>query len=213
DHFNLSEWKRHFDQFLDEADVLDHVLWNPKDVKRLVQEHRNHVAQLAGELAESPPKPTLLMVRDLAANARRRFERGSPEEAVAVCYRAIEAIAQARLYETYGIRTDQVPWDRLPAKLQSRHPRPVDGKVVKLGLQDSYAWLVANGDALGRRFQELSLADRKKSPLVARNQSILAHGFQATGEEIFEKLFQALLDLGGLGREDLDKLRFPRLEV
>lgn len=213
DAFRLKKSREGFDHFLREADVLDDVLWNSVDVKRVVQEHRIHVERLADELGGDSPKPTLLVVLDLAANALRRSLMGRWEEAVAVCYRAVEAAAQARLHEAYGIRTDEVPWDRLPAELQAKYSRRDKDGGAKLALQDAYTWLAARGDALGRRFQELSLDDKKTSPLVARNQSIMAHGFQPVGDKIFEKLFQALLDLTGLKREDVGKLRFPRLEV
>jgi hypothetical protein len=69
--------------------------------------------------------------------------------------------------------------------------------------------LLALGDDLGRRFQELNLHDRDKSPLTARNQSILAHGFEAASEATFRRLWEAGLRLVDVAEEFLPT--FPRL--
>jgi len=44
---------------------------------------------------------------------------------------------------------------------------------------------------------------------MARNQSILAHGFEPVGEQVFEKLWAAGINLGGFAEQDLPT--FPHL--
>ncbi|WP_428937269.1 hypothetical protein [Fontivita pretiosa] len=56
---------------------------------------------------------------------------------------------------------------------------------------------------------QLQLDDRQRSPLTARNQSILAHGFQRASEKVFEQLWNAALQLANLNDSDLPL--FPRL--
>jgi hypothetical protein len=51
--------------------------------------------------------------------------------------------------------------------------------------------------------------NRTKSPLQARNASILAHGFDPMSEEAFKSLWQVLLSLAGVTEADLPS--FPRL--
>jgi hypothetical protein len=65
------------------------------------------------------------------------------------------------------------------------------------------------GDELGQRFQESGLADRERSPLQARNRSILAHGFAPVSEKDFQNLWQAALRLAAIETSHLPA--FPRL--
>jgi CRISPR-associated protein (TIGR02710 family) len=134
-------------------------------------------------------------VVDLLANAGRRRDEARFDDAVARLYRAVEALAQVRLRETYGIATTaEVSLERLPEPLATRWaPRASEG-VVKLGLQDAYALLAARDDPVGRRFCELGL-DGPESPLIARNASILAHGFERVSQPVFDRLWDAAFDL------------------
>ena len=54
--------------------------------------------------------------------------------------------------------------------------------------QDDYALLQAHGDDSGRLFHEIGLDNREKSPLTARNQSILAHGFDPVSDKVYQSL-------------------------
>ncbi|HXG59800.1 MAG TPA: TIGR02710 family CRISPR-associated CARF protein [Planctomycetota bacterium] len=205
DAFRPADAVPRWEEYLREAAFVGEVLHNAAEVRRKVEEHLDHVCRLAA----SRERPSSDFVRDLAANAKRRFEVGRVDEAVAVCYRAIEATAQIRLEEKYGLKTSEVPLEALPESMRAGRT----GASVKLALQDAYQFLAAQGDELGRRFQELGLHDPKKSVLVARNQSILAHGFQPVGEETYLKLSESLRRLAGLEEGDLERLRFPRLEA
>jgi CRISPR-associated protein (TIGR02710 family) len=164
-----------------------------------VQRQRAYLAELVGA-----DGPTGARIKDLLANAARRAAEGRLDDAVARLYRSIEATAQARLNDKYGIaETKKVPLEKVPEPLKSEWQSRVREGAVFLGLQEDYALLLALGDDLGRIFQELGLNDREKSPLVSRNQSILAHGFAQVGDSTFQQLWAAALKLSGLHEKQL----------
>jgi CRISPR-associated protein (TIGR02710 family) len=149
---------------------------------------------------------------DLLANARRRYDEGRYDDAVARLYRAVESLAQVALAQRHQITsTGKVPLDRVPESLRSQwEPRAESGTLL-LGLQDTYALLDALDDPLGKAFKKLELDDREKSPLIARNQSILAHGFQPVPKKVFCDLWQAAMKLSADGFAEKDLPVFPRL--
>jgi CRISPR-associated protein (TIGR02710 family) len=154
--------------------------------------------------------PSILDVTDLLANARRRKAEGRIDDAVARLYRAIEALGQVALKERHQIaNTKQVPLSRVPEPLKSLWTSRADEGTVFLGLQDAYALLYALNDDLGRKFKQLQLDDRQRSPLTARNQSILAHGFERISDKVFEQLWNAALKLADVNESDLTLI--PRL--
>jgi len=178
------------------------------ELRCLGERHRALLAALTGLKT-----PTWALFADLLANARRRGGQGRFDDAVARLYRAIEAAAQARLAEAHAVAdTGKVPLDQLPIALRGEKSAAAKNGCVALALQDDYQFLLEQGDHLGQKFQALGLADREKSPLVARNQSILAHGFAPVGEKIYQRLAAATLELGHVGGIDEAQLTvFPRL--
>jgi CRISPR-associated protein (TIGR02710 family) len=172
------------------------------------QRHRRYLDTLLG-----PKGPTWERVADLLANALRRSQEGRFDDAVARLYRTLEAIAQTRLHEAHGIGdTKKVPLERVPEPLRSQWSERSRQGTVFLGVQDAYLLLAALNDARGRRFQELGLPDPEGtsgSPLTSRNQSILAHGFEAVGDKVFRQLYEAALQLAQVREADLPV--FPKL--
>ena len=153
--------------------------------------------------------PSMQHVVDLLANARRRKAEGRIDDAVARLYRAIESLAQVALAERYQINnTKQVILERVPEPLHQQWISRAEDGMVFLGLQDAYALLDGLGDELGARFKQLQLHDRQRSPLTARNQSILAHGFERVSDKVFEQLWKAALQLAAIQEPDLPT--FPR---
>jgi CRISPR-associated protein (TIGR02710 family) len=170
-----------------------------------VSGHRAYLENLA-----VVPGVTRERVLDLLANARRRFDERRLDDAVARLYRAIEALAQARLREAHCIAdTGHVPFDRLPTPLRDTMAARARDGVLFFGLQDDYAFLQSTDDDLGRRFHELGLDDRERSPLTARNQSILAHGFEPISDKVYQGLWNAAMCLSGT--EEAALPAFPRL--
>ncbi|MGE5487584.1 MAG: TIGR02710 family CRISPR-associated CARF protein [bacterium] len=150
------------------------------------------------------------LVEDLLANAARRREEGRHDDALGRLYRAIEAIAQCRLASKYGIRTDAAPEASVPEPLRSALAASRPGlSCFKLGLQDAYALLNALGDELGAAFCSSSLGDRRRTPLSARNASILAHGFTPIAPAVCDRIWEhalSLAELIGIRREGLFQL-------
>ncbi len=154
--------------------------------------------------------PSLQHVTDLLANAQRRKVEGRIDDAVARLYRAIESLAQVALAERHQIpNTKHVPIDRVPEPLCGLWASRAEVGTVFLGLQDAYDLLHSLGDDLGAKFKQLQLHDRQRSPLTARNQSILAHGFERVSDKVFEQLWTAALQLAQIQETDLPT--FPRL--
>ncbi len=172
---------------------------------------KKHKPVLQKLCADDSPETREALAIDLIANARRRMEQGAFDDAVARLYRAIEALAQARLCR-YGFpKTDAVSLDKLPVELQTEwqeRQRDEQG-CLKLGLQDNYKLLSALGDQRGEIFLTLQLNDQKRSPLVARNASILAHGYQPVSKDAAQNLLDAALKLAGI--EERELLEFPKL--
>jgi CRISPR-associated protein (TIGR02710 family) len=160
------------------------------------------------ELCKAIP-PSRLHVVDLLANAQRRKEEGRFDDGIARLYRAIEALGQVALKEAHGIEsTEKVPLALVPESLRSGWTARAREGTVALGLQDTYALLTALHHDLGRKFQEAKLDDAK-SPLAARNRSILAHGFERAPNSVFDGLCSQAISLAGIATSDLP--RFPRL--
>lgn len=203
-------------QHKDAVQQIANVLKNVTDLQAVLGSNRSEavvrsIKQHQQALKELVAQPrSRAMVADLLANARRRQHEGRYDDSVARLYRAIESIAQLALAERHQIpSTDDVALERVPASLRARWaPRAENGKLL-LGLQDAYVLLDELGDSLGKSFTDLGLNDPQRSPLTARNQSILAHGFQPVGHNVFDQLWSAAATLGGFTEAELPT--FPRL--
>jgi CRISPR-associated protein (TIGR02710 family) len=176
--------------------------------KQSLTEHVDRNLEMLCDLIDDTTKRDRMVV-DLLANAKRRADEGRHDDAVARIYRAVEALAQNRLSAGHQIESDRVPVARLEGELQRKSALARDDGTVALGLQDCYALLHQLEDDLGKRFVELGWGDPQRSPLMARNQSILAHGFEPVMLKVFQKLFEGALQLAGLKYEDLPQ--FPLL--
>jgi len=172
-------------------------------VLSIIERHLDYLRQLT----DSRRGRALLL--DLIANARRRASEGRYDDAVARLYRATEAAAQLTLRDGHGIPdTGKVTFSSVPEPLAAAWRREGLAEPVALGVQRAYELLGALGDPLGARFRELDLHSIK-SPLSARNNSILAHGFGPVSDDVYGVLFRAVLDL--VGASDSDLPEFPRL--
>lgn len=215
----------HLARALDAWDRFDHATSNNKlkEVSTLTNDLRAVLgptrgdrvlagaAQLVthfGQLGQAQA-PSRHHVLDLLANAKRRKDEGRFDDAVARLYRALEAIAQVALKEGHGIEsTKKVLLEKVPEALRTKWAARANEGAVSLGLQDDYALLAALGDPVGKTFQDAGLSGTT-SPLVARNNSILAHGFERVTETVFEKLWTPALSLANVKEESLPS--FPEL--
>lgn len=192
DRFDHKEAATRFDDALKNRNDLRAIFpGRDSDLVRRLEQHRERL-----ELLKRAKAPDVNWVVDLLENARRRAAEGRYDDAVARLYRALEALAQVRLRDQYDLPdTAAVPLERIPEPLRTRCASRADGDAVKLGLRDDYALLEQLGDPLGQAFVSAGLADREKSPLVARNQSILAHGFQPVSKNVYTQLYERVKDL------------------
>ncbi len=207
DRFDHNACARRLGEIPKFANDLRALLTNQKTdaLLAMVRTHHAFVSQL--DVSNGPSRELVL---DLLANARRRVDEGRFDDAVARLYRAVEALAQWRLREAHSLPdTGAVPLERVPEPLRTEWAAVASNGHLKLGLQDDYRLLHALDDPLGAKFQELGLHDWERSPLMARNASILAHGFQPIGPNACRQLETAAMALAELQENMLPV--FPRL--
>jgi CRISPR-associated protein (TIGR02710 family) len=211
-------WERF--QHKDALNKLGTVQRDKNDLFALLGIHRSVAVQqwlvgaekqlkeLAASQTNAPARQVL--VRDLLGNAKRRVDQGAYDDAVARLYRALEAIAQARLYALGFEDTGKVLLEKLPAALCSEWQNRAIAGVIKLGLQDDYTLLAACSDDAAARFKAEKLDDPQHSLLVSRNSSILAHGYVPNTKDVAQKLFHAALRVSALSESDVSPV-FPAL--
>jgi CRISPR-associated protein (TIGR02710 family) len=203
-------------QHHDAINAIEDVLKNANDLRvALGADHSepvlrsiNHNHRALRQIVGRPQSRA--MVADLLANAGRRKREGRYDDGVARLYRAIESLGQIALAERHGISdTGKVSLENIPESLRERwSPRAEDGK-LRLGLQNVYELLACLGDEIAETFRKLELHDRIRSPLSARNESILAHGFTPATAKDFNRLWSAALQLGDFSEDELPV--FPSL--
>jgi CRISPR-associated protein (TIGR02710 family) len=196
--------------------ILDSVAKSANDLRAVLGTSKGDrvlggVARLASHLDGlcGSATPSRHHVLDLLANAKRRKDEGRFDDAVARLYRAIEAVAQVALKDRHGFEsTERLPLDRVPETVRPEWAARARDGVVALGLQDAYMLLASLNDPIGEKFRSAGL-DGTQSPLVARNRSILAHGFDRVSDRVFNTLWDAALSLADVAEADLPS--FPTL--
>ncbi|MBA2660917.1 MAG: TIGR02710 family CRISPR-associated protein [Bradymonadaceae bacterium] len=154
---------------------------------------------------------------ELVANAKRRDKHGNYDDALARLYRAIEYMAQLRLFEQFGLSTGEFPVDELPESM-NKHVESGQQR-CQLALQDSWKVLALRGDLCGQKFYELQERIKLLKALNARNNSILAHGFEPIDPVNLAVLREAIEELAivGWGEErwhaTLELCQFPKFKI
>lgn len=141
--------------------------------------------------------PEPILIADIYRNGERRMREERWDDAAARFYRCTEALAQGAL-RGHGIEsTDKVPVQKIPEQLREKWCLESGAETISLALRRSYELLEALGDPLGRRFLQSRFGDLEKTPLTARNYSILAHGFRPVSKadaEALQKELQKLVE-------------------
>ncbi len=156
------------------------------------------------------------LAADVVANADRRVEQEAYDDAVGRLYRAIEYLAQLRIYQEYGLETACFPVDKLPGDMTEIVDRD-DQDICQLSLAQAWQFLKHDGDSLGSTFHELEEETDFREAMRKRNASILAHGFEPVKQEYAECLRRGVerLAVAGWGEETwhdaLARCRFPEL--
>jgi len=205
DRFDHKTARQRFADALKNRNDLAAIFADAQELVRRIECHKASMAELAAQT-----EPTTAWVEDLLRNAERRAAEHRFDDAVARLYRAFEALAQVRLRERHGISdTKAVPLTRLTDCLREEWGgRARDGQLF-LGLRDAYRLLRGLGDDLGERFNQAGFDDEERSPLVARNQSILAHGFQPASQTVYTQLHDGLCRLAQFDHGGEDDWRLP----
>ncbi|NWF92146.1 MAG: TIGR02710 family CRISPR-associated protein [Syntrophaceae bacterium] len=177
-----------------------------KGLSKKIDENLNFLDHLQGS-----PK---FYFFDLLANAKRRAELERKfDDAVARLYRAIEVLAQGELKEEFEINTSDVKADKIPEELRDEFIvkyRDDRDQKIKLPLFASYQLLNELGDSLAQEF--FKYYEKEIRPILnIRNQSILAHGFNAVSEDSFQKLLLSVMKFSGTKEEDIPE--FPVLNI
>jgi len=137
---------------------------------------------------------------DLWRNAERRAQRRLYDDAVARCYRMLEATAQWHLRAVHKIDPAAMPWEEIDPQLLERAGIERRAKQKELGgLMPSFRFSAAlepegpiakflTGQTLpGYGKKPRALERELRNMLDLRNLSILAHGFQPIGREGWER--------------------------
>lgn len=129
-----------------------------------------------------------LYLADIISSAARRATTDAKyDDAVARLYRAVELIAQLRLFNAGITNTSQVDlWCECPS-LARQWNIPSGDKKTRLALDRCFALLAARGDKLGDEYG----ADKAlKDSLSKRNFSILAHGLKPISLDEYRDMHQ-----------------------
>jgi len=209
--WDRSEYGPAFDSFGQCAKHLNNLAAAiPGIPKDWFERHVDRAKDRLNELKEDSSRPTSALLEDLIANAARRREEGRHVDAVARLYRAIEATAQLRLSERFGIDTGKVSLEDIPGPMRDRLEAHAEDGKLKLALQDAYELLRLKKDPLGDCFVNLGW-NSLPSPLAERNNSIAGHGFKAVSPQTTCKLWNGALSLAGI--TDRDVFRFPKFKL
>lgn len=150
-----------------------------------------------------------VMISDLLANSRRRYQQNKYDDAVARLYRALEMIGQLAFEEAIGCPTSDVDFKKLPEELREeyvRRYRSPDDEKMRLPLFATFRVLKQVGHHAGTRFWEHEAVLRKL--LSSRNDSILAHGVKPVTKETYEKFAEIIQELFAVE----DPVEFPVLD-
>ncbi len=153
-----------------------------------------------------------LMVVDLVANSLRTCRIAKrPDDGVARLYSALEKFAKFCLME-YGIDNSRTQFEQIPESLREEYVRRYqvrEGNYLQYGLLASYRLLNELQHPVGKHYQTQQ-AELEKI-LEIRNHSLMAHGWNPIGAEVFEKLLK--VTLGFLEIREVEVPTFPQLET
>jgi len=133
------------------------------------------------------------IVEDLLLNADRRAAQSRYDDAVGRLYRALELLAQIRLWQAHSIQTGNVDITCLPENLRDTYAQftAPDGKKIQLALRNSYTLLSQlPDDPLGQLYQ--LQADRLQDALKLRNNSLFAHGFSPIAAADYQRMEECI---------------------
>lgn len=126
------------------------------------------------------------IVQDLMLNAERRATQNRYDDAVGRLYRALELLAQVRLWQEYSIDTSNLDISNIPADIRAKYDNHDE-----LGLFKSYQLLTKlPSEPIGQLYQQHK--DNIKKVLNKRNNSLFAHGFRPITKSDYAEIQQPI---------------------
>lgn len=180
------------------------------DVFRPAADLPSRLLQLKPECGYSPDR-----LADLFNNAKRRFDEGRYDDALARLYRLAEMLAQWVLKKDFDIETARVDLAKIPARL---HPELEvlrnKEQEIQIGLTKDYEVLKELGHDLGRHYyHDQGDLHGIHSLLQQRNLTLVAHGLDPAPKDLVASLTDKVRRLVLLVVPDFDArctaLEFP----
>ncbi|MDH5253165.1 MAG: TIGR02710 family CRISPR-associated CARF protein [Nitrospira sp.] len=214
DFWERFHYRQAWDKLKTAAKALEMAsLWGgPPGLKAVLPAIKANASFLE-KLVLDPAEVKELLLLDLLAHAGRRLHAGrDPESAMIVLVRALEAVAQRRLFKPHNIKSWDVRPEQLPQTLQETcrtcYLEDIDGK-YKLPLQAQFRVLAGLGDQLGQAF--LREWPTMKPLLDAANHAVLGHGFEPIKSERVQQFYDVVIKLSGAPASSLPV--FPKLDL
>jgi CRISPR-associated protein (TIGR02710 family) len=212
DFWERFHYRQAWDKLKTSAKALEMAsLWGgPPGLKALLPAIKANAGFLE-KLVLDPAEAKEFVALDLLAHAGRRLHVAhDPEAAMIALVRALEAVAQRRLFKSHNIKSWDVRPEQLPQAIQETcrtcYLEDIDGK-YKLPLQAQFRVLAGLGDQLGQAF--LREWPTMKPLLDAANHAVLGHGFEPIKSERVQQLYEVVVKLSGVADSSLPI--FPKL--
>jgi CRISPR-associated protein (TIGR02710 family) len=214
DFWERFHYRQAWDKLKTAAKALEMAsLWGgPQGLKAVLPAIKANAGFLE-KLVLDPAEVKEFVVLDLLAHAGRRLHAAhDPEAAMIALVRALEAVAQRRLFKSHNIKSWDARPEQLPQTLQETcrtcYLEDIDGK-YKLPLQAQFRVLAGLGDQLGQAF--LREWPTMKPLLDAANHAVLGHGFEPIKSERVQQLYEVVVKLAGVADSSLPI--FPKLNL
>lgn len=234
DDITLLDNKEAYTDFLDAYDKWDKFQHSDiskqalnidiKGIKNQIQLNRKAISIIQKKGDEERKEHELrcyYILADLINNARRRYDEGKYDDAIARLYRTLELIEQIQLKNKYGIITSDVDLEKLEGKVKTEYiakleqTREHPNAKIKIGSRKGYELLEQLNDKIGKYYKKHE--NEYKNILNSRNNSILAHGLTSKTKEdyeIFEKLVMNIaLRLDDNIKKYLEETKFPKFNT
>jgi len=154
------------------------------------------------------------LAHDFLAAALRQARRGEYNDGLIRLYRALEARGQAEACRVFAVdSTADFPTDEIPpdTRFFSGYRLYRHGKRMDLGMEATYAVLLAKHNRWGRRFKKyyqrpLEEGMDLKTLQRVRNRSPLAHGNEVVTQRVFFEAYRLMEEFLEVKRRSPDKL-------
>lgn len=204
-NFDNINYQKAFDLFT--VDFLKEVIDRFPELKSQLSQNRMALQTI---VKKDHKLRCYCILSSLLNNAKRRYNEGKYDDAIARLYRSFELIAQIRLKEKYNIKTSKVDMESLKKRgLTEDYLNTLDScrsdlnDDVKIGLAKDYDLLEKLNDPLGIFYAENYNEINQCSSF--RNKSILAHGLNYQTKENYENFEKLVLEAANILTNDLEK--------